>query len=217
MPITVVAHTKGGVSKTTIAFNLAAMLARAGARVLLVDADSGQSARKCIEVRSKRDDLTFIACSPMFGTDTHLQLRDKQGDYDEIVMDAGGEGHGADEIRLSLLLAKRLLTPCRPTRADTARLDIMHEMIVDARLYNEELDAMLFPVQASTNARSTDVGDFYVDAAGYPQYRLLDTVVRSRDPYKLWAKTGEAIFEQKRPNKLALAEMTQLYNEVFNG
>lgn len=217
MPITVVAHTKGGVSKTTTAINLAAMLTKAGARVLLVDSDSGQSARKWAAVRADRDDLPLIECMTLFGKDTHRQLKAKLGDYQEIIVDAGGEGHGADEIRLALLVAKRVLTPCRPTRADTARLDAMHSMIIDARMMNEDLDAMLFPVQASTNARSNDVGDFYADAAEYPEYRLLDTVVRSRDPYKLWAKTGEAIFEQKRPNKLALGEMTQLYNEVFNG
>ena len=211
-----VAHTKGGVAKTTTAFNLAVMAQSRNLRALLVDCDPGQSSRKAAEIRASRDDLPFLECLTLIGDDTGKQLRAKERDYDVIIVDAGGEGQGAREIRRTLFMAKAVITPCRPDRANTARLDIMNELISNARIDNPELDAMLFPVQASTNARANDVGEFYVDALEFPEYRMLTSVVRHRAQYQQWAKTGEAIFEQKRPNKQAVEEMEALYAEVFS-
>lgn len=234
MSITVVAHTKGGVSKSTTATNLAVMVAHEGKRPLLVDADTGQSSRTFSEARIDRaeqrerttdepkfrDDLPFLEVITLRGKDLHKQLAAKAADYDEIIVDVGGEGHGAQEIRGALLVAQRVITPCRPSRADTARLDVMNTLIGEARLINPELDALLFPVQASTNARANDVIEFYKDVVKFDQFRVIDTVIRSRDQYKGWAKTGEAIIEQKPRNKgvlAALDEMQQLYREIFNG
>lgn len=219
MSITVVAHTKGGVSKTTTAVNLAVMLMSAGRDVLLVDSDTGQSARRFASKRAKAPGLPFVECVALFDNegDYHRQLAALAARHDEVIVDVGGEGQGAREIRLALTVANRVLTPCRPSPADIQRLDMMHGMIELARDLNPGLDAMLFPVQASTNAKATDVDVFYEKAVEFPQFRLLDAVVCMRDAYKPWADTGEAVFEQVKLDKKAMAEMTKLYKEVFNG
>jgi chromosome partitioning protein len=218
--ITVVAHTKGGVSKSTTAINLAAMLSAAGHDTALVDSDTGQSARRWAGKRASVPGLSLIECVTLFDTggDYHRQLKALAARHDHVIVDVGGEGQGAREIRLALTVADRVLTPCRPAPADIQRLDVIHELVEGARDLNPQLDAMLFPVQASTNAKANDVMAFYEKAGvQFPQFRLLSTVLFMRDAYKPWADTGEAVFEQAKLDKKAMAEMTKLYKEVFGG
>jgi chromosome partitioning protein len=75
---------------------------------------------------------------------------------------------------------------------------------------------MLFPTQASTHAASSDVIDFYRDVARFGEFRLLETVMRYRTAYQKWRGTGEAVPEQKDVDPKAVAELEQLYREVFN-
>ncbi|MDF0506587.1 division plane positioning ATPase MipZ [Burkholderia cenocepacia] len=217
--ITVVAHTKGGTSKSTTAVNLATMSQAAGRDTVLVDSDTGQSSRRWAGARAANSALPFIQCVTLFdnGGDYHRQLRALAERHDEVIVDVGGEGQGAREIRLALTVANRVVTPCRPAPADVQRLDAMHAMIDQALDLNPDLDAMLFPVQASTNAKASDVVTFYEKAAEFPRFRLLEAVVCMRDAYKAWPETGEAIFEQAKLDKKAMAEMSKLFKEVFNG
>ncbi|KVN83480.1 AAA family ATPase [Burkholderia ubonensis] len=235
MSITVIAHTKGGVSKSTTSLNLGVTLVYAGKRVLLVDSDTGQSLRTFSIARNDRADTTitrgpndpklrtdlpFVEVITLRGRDLHKQLLAKQGDYDEIIVDVGGEGHGAVEIRSALLVAQRVVTPCRPNPADVARLDAMNDMISEARTFNPTLDAMLFASQAHTNAQASDVVDFYTDSAKFTEFRTLETVMYNRVPFSSWAKDGEAVIEQRPRDKgvkAALSEVESLFAEVFNG
>lgn len=215
-----VAHTKGGVSKTTTAVNLVVMLAvKHGADdVLLVDIDSGQSGRAWSDVRSKRGLLPAITCVTLFGSDVHLQIKRLAAKYKYIVIDAGGEGRGAAEIRSCLgIPGIKVLTPCRPPTPDSKRLTAMREMIAEARDLNPTLDAMLFPTQASTNSNSSDVIKFYSDVAEYTEFRVLETVMRYRVSYQTWLDSGEAVIEAKgkKRDPAAIEEFEQLYAEVF--
>ncbi|MFM0608695.1 division plane positioning ATPase MipZ [Paraburkholderia sediminicola] len=228
MAIYVFAHTKGGVTKTTTAINMAAMRAADGRRPLLSDSDSGQSSARFINARKLADrtpelvDIPFVSLVSYMQDDHSwyqidqdiLKLAKK---FDDVLIDAGGEGHGSPEIRMALTIADMVITPCGTSRPDTDRLAPMDAMIRDARVLNPKLKAVLFPTRASTNARSSDVIDFYRDVARFKQYEVLETVVRTRDCYTKWLTTGEAVFEQKKPPKAALTEMAGLYKEIFNG
>lgn len=216
MTILLVAHTKGGVSKTTTAINLAVMRAQQGREVLLVDCDAGLSASAWAGQRSKNELLPVITCPHLFGDAVHKQVKLLSKKYDDIIIDAGGEGEGAPEIRLILTIADKVLTPCRTAKADTDRLKKIHDMIREVRGINEELDAMLFPTQASTHTYASDVIKFYGEAANFQEYRLLETVMRTRNAYQEWMATGEAVIEQKSLDEKAVTEMRQLYAEVFN-
>ena len=232
MPIFAVANTKGGVSKTTTTLNLAVAATLDGKRVLMVDADPGQSLRKASGTRDERGDadkartpddpkyradLPFIESITLFGRDIDRQLKAKAGDYDLILVDVGGEGQGALEVRKTLLVANRVIVPCRPTPADTTRLEAMHDMVSEAKGINEALTAHLFPVQANPNARSSDVIDFYKAAAKYFEFDMLSTIIRAREAYKSWAWDGEGVLEKPKnaANRPAQEEVRQLYAEAL--
>lgn len=224
MPIYLFAHTKGGVTKTTTAINMAAMRAADGRRVLLVDSDSGQSATGFVNTRKLKGlpDIPHVSLvsyltddEGWYRIDSDILKLVKSGRYDDILIDAGGEGHGSPEIRAALTVADKVVTPCGTSSVDTVRLAPMNTMIGEARTLNPKLKAFLFASRASTNARSSDVIEFYKDVAKFRNYAVMESVIRTRDCYTKWEKTGEAVFEQKRGIKAAMQEMADLYKEVF--
>jgi chromosome partitioning protein len=217
--IVLVANTKGGCLKTTTVINLAVPAALTGLKVALVDSDIGRSLTKWYETRLKRNPGLqpdfFLAQA--FGGSAHVSVEKLAEHYDLVLVDAGGEGNGAPEIRLILTVADIVLTPSRPPEGDTVRLAEIHALIEQARVINPKLVALLVPVAASTNAASLDVVKFYRNVKDYQQFRMLKTVVRNRVAYQNWQETGRAVIETRPRDALAVAELEQLYAEVFNG
>ena len=214
--IILIAHTKGGVSKSTTTLNLAVIDQARGHKVGLFDVDVGQSLSKWASVRCKlRPDLPTIPVAPKFGPTAHLEIQAEAASFDRVFIDAGGEGVGSPEIGLILTLADVLITPCRPSGADIVRLENIHGLLATARRFNPTLRALLVPTQASTNARANDVIDFYGKAAQFPGYTLAASIISQRTALSTWADTGEAITESKPADPKAIAEMTALYDEVF--
>jgi chromosome partitioning protein len=225
--ITVVANTKGGVSKTTTAVNLGVMLARRGLSVLMIDSDVGQSLAQWAGARGPesraaleppREALPFIEVVSLFdqsGT-YYQQLEAKAAKYDHVIVDVGGEGRGEKEIAQALIVAQQVIAPSRPDPADIKRIKPMHTMIDRAKgTVNPTLRAMLFPVQASSHPAADDVATFYKKVAEFHHFELLGSVMATRNAYKTWADDGEAIVEQKPLDKKALAECEAVFSEVF--
>lgn len=235
--ISLVAHTKGGAKKTTTVLNLAVSRARAGRKVVLVDCDVGRSLTAWNTDRTKRGQEPTFLCVQLFGNGVHREIEKLAEIYDDVIVDAGGEGESAPEIRLVLTVADMVITPCGTPETDWDRLKNMRAAITDARGLNESLDAVLFPIGASNHASAQDVLKFYKGVAHFPEYRVLKSVIRDRAAYKRWLEReyefregeikeitkysagegpGLAVMEQRRPDKAALAEMESLYAEVFN-
>jgi chromosome partitioning protein len=219
MTVLLVAHTKGGVTKTTTALNLAVMRARKNPerRIMLIDSDTGQSLNMWNIQRDKLGVTPAFPCGQQFGYGVHNEVTKAKAFTDDIIIDAGGEGIAAPEIRLLMGVADKLLTPCRTPAEDTVRLANIYALLTDMLQANPKLDPMLFPVAASTHPNAKDVAEFYKRCAEFPNYRLIDAVLRDRTAYTGWAETGRAVCEAKSPNPAAVAELEQLYAEVFNG
>src|ERR1035438_9759114 len=131
-----VANQKGGCGKTTISMNVAGCLARAGYKVLLVDADPQASA---MQWRNNQEEsaLPFHIQSYPFPT-IHKELPTQfdQAGYDMVLIDcppgAGAKNdRKADITRSALLASHAVLMPVRPTPLDYQASAIILPLLED--------------------------------------------------------------------------------------
>ena len=85
--ILIVGSTKGGVGKTTLAFNFAIALANVGRDVLLIDADKGQSTATInTQIRTKQLGKTGFTAVSLYGEALILQVPQLAKKYDDVVI-----------------------------------------------------------------------------------------------------------------------------------
>jgi chromosome partitioning protein len=157
---------KGGSGKTTIATNLAAMRAKAGKDVLLVDADEQESATIFTAIR-KRDQSSRPQYTSIILREGNLrsEIERMQSKYDDIFVDTGGRDTRAQ--RASLSLAEVLLLPFNPRSLDIWTLENVEKLLEDIRTINPELRAVSFLNRADpVGADNQDSRDILSEVTG---------------------------------------------------
>lgn len=113
MKTVLVASSKGGVGKTTIATHLAAQAALAGRNTVLVDADPQCSASRWAERRVVLDSAVL----PVDGTNRWKWRRQLPPDADMVIVDAAA-GAMARELETFLEVADAVVVPVQPSTFD---------------------------------------------------------------------------------------------------
>jgi chromosome partitioning protein len=111
MPVIVIANPKGGVGKSTLATNVAGLLARQGHAVMLGDVDRQQSARQWLALRP-------AGLPPIRGWDVAADslARPPKGTT-HVVLDTPAGLHGK-RLDAVLKIADKLLIPLQPSLFD---------------------------------------------------------------------------------------------------
>ena len=112
MKTVVVASSKGGVGKTTLATHLAAQSALSGRRTVLVDADPQGSSTRWCERRAELESAVL----PVDGTRKAWRKR-VPDDAQRVVVDAPA-GAMADDLEEFLEVADAMLVPMQPSALD---------------------------------------------------------------------------------------------------
>ena len=152
---------KGGVGKTTLSVNLAASLARTGARVLLIDADPQGSALDWAAAREGEPLFTVIG----FPRPTvHKDIAQLGQGYDHIVID--GPPRVTDLARSAIMASDVVLIPVQPSPYDIWAAAEVVKLIEEASVYKENLKAAFVVNRKIANtAIGRDVGEAL---ASYP-------------------------------------------------
>ena len=202
--IITVANRKGGVGKTTIATNLAVTLQSKG-KTLLVDADEQRSAWKWSEHRDSKID-TLAVHKNLLNT-----LEPKAKEYDFILIDLAGRDSAT--FREALLVTDKLIVPTQASLLDLEVLPYLDEKIKTAQKDNPQLKAFVVINKAPTNPKSSEIEQAKAYIADYPNFKLLQTVLRDRKQFR------DAIVESKSVSEMnsskAKDELNQMLIEIL--
>ena len=197
---------KGGVGKTTLSVNLAACLARTGARVLLIDADPQGSALDWAAARQGEPLFTVVG----FPRATiHKEIGQIGQGYDHIVID--GPPRVTDLARSAIMASDIVVIPVQPSPYDIWAAEEVVKLVDEARIYKENIKSAFVVNRKITN---TAIGrDVREALAAYPVH-VLSASVAQRVVFAEAAAQGQAIFEID-PMGPAVAEIEAVAAELM--
>ncbi|HEX7719696.1 MAG TPA: AAA family ATPase [Woeseiaceae bacterium] len=211
-----IANEKGGVGKTTLAVNLAAMCALAGREVLLVDTDGQASASNWAAVRHENGVVPAITAVAKTGKVGHdlARLSEK---YEVVIVDAGGRD--SLEMRQAMAVCDKMLLPIRPAQFDVWSLSRMSQLVTDIeeRIENK-LDVAAIINGASPNPAVRETAEVRAALVEYVDvFPTLETVITERIAFRKAARDGLGAIElaSSLADPKANLEMMSLYREVF--
>ncbi|MTK63184.1 MAG: AAA family ATPase [Methanobacterium sp.] len=225
--IITVANEKGGVGKTTTAVELALQAIAGGHKACIVDTDHQQS---CVKFKMRREqlagDVAKLKVLPLVGKSVGLQIRELAGDFDVLVVDAGGRD--SQEMRLAMLTSHLVVIPTSAKSLETDGLNKMASLINEVRLQNPALAAVILPTRLGASSHSAD-RQIIIDECRRPidpdhpaGGTIADVVPTVLMAHTVWRNAfdraytwGKSVLEMDPRDPKAVSEVLGIYREVM--
>jgi chromosome partitioning protein len=205
--IIVVANSKGGVGKSTLAVHLAAWLRQQGHRVTLADCDTQQSSSEWIreaspKVKAVRLDNPDVILNelPILGQDADFVVAD-------------GPGSQTETSRALLLRADMAIVPCKASMLEVRALAKATEVLRQAQVIRGgRPQAIIVLSMIGKNYRLTKD---MKDAAAALNLPLAKTAMILRQIYADAPGQGEVVWNLGARAREAAIEVEQLFHEIL--
>lgn len=202
--IITIAHTKGGVGKSTLAWNLAHSLKIKGKEVNIVDLDFQQTLYFINAIREK-DDMKVL--QPQSGSEL-IEIFENYKGY--LVVDVGGFDNDINRIALSW--ADKIVVPISNSVTEVIGYKTFEAIL-------EEIDNPFINVVLNNiHPLTKNFSEIHKAIATTKQTTLLQTIIRNRKVYKDSLGDGKSIFDTNVPSaaeKQARQEIQGLCDELI--
>lgn len=197
--IITVAHTKGGVGKSTLAWNLAHSLKATGKTVRIVDLDFQQT---LYFINALNENSQIEVLQP----ETIAELLDIfKNNKGYLIVDVGG--FDSDINRTAMEKANKIVIPVSSSVTEVIGFQTFKDILKD-------IDAVSISVVLNNiHPLQKDFKDIE-DVIQNENMKLLKTIVRSRKIYKDSLGFGKSVFDTT--DKKAIEEMRGLKDELIN-
>ena len=203
---------KGGSGKTTIATNLAVLLANSGRDVLLVDADAQGTSSDFSQLRSETlEDMGYTAIK-LSGGAVRTQVQKLKPKYQDIVIDAGGRDTTSQ--RAALVVSDIFIAPFVPSSFDMWTLEDVVSLVQEMTPANPNLKSFAILNSVDATGSEDDDSKGYILETGVLEY--MDSPIGRRKAFRKASSMGLAITEFKPKNKKAISEMNKLFNTILS-
>lgn len=178
---------KGGVGKTTLSVNLAASLARTGARVLLIDADPQGSA---LDWAAAREEESLFSVIGFPRATLHKEIEKIGQGYDHVIID--GPPRVTELARSAILASDVVLIPVQPSPYDIWSVDEIVKLTEEARVYRDN-QKVVFVI--NRKIANTVIGRDVREALANYAVPTLNGAVTQRVIFAEAVAQGRAVYE----------------------
>ena len=197
---------KGGVGKTTLSVNLAASLARTGARLLLIDVDPQGSA---LDWAAAREGESLFSVIGFPRATIHKEIGKIGQGYDHIIID--GPPRVTDLSRSAIMASDVVLIPVQPSPYDIWSVDEIVKLTEEARVYRDN-QKVTFVI--NRKIANSIIGRDVREALANYSIPTMTAAVTQRVIYAEAVAQGQAVYELD-PNGPAAAEIEAVTNELL--
>ena len=209
----VVASTKGGVGKTTIALNIAIGRALQGRDVWLINGDRQDTASTAIAIRGEAGRLPSIATAHYpDGSSLRTQLLHQRDKFQDVVIDVGGRDSTA--LRAALSQADLVLVPFQPRSFDVWAVGDIAALVEESRATSGK-PAEVYGFLNMADTAGSDNREAVETLNDYPAIKYLDTPIRRRKSIANAAGSGLSVLEAAPRDEKAIAELMALLNAIY--
>lgn len=206
MAVIALVGNKGGAGKTTLAVNLATILARR-ARTVVLDADPQGSVLQWQGIAGADSNPGVLDAAAAL-KDVFAQITDG---YEHTVIDCPPSVH-ARQTHAALALSDVALIPVQPSPLDLWATVHIEQAIASARRSNARLRALLVINQLEPRTR---LSRLMRRALAELELSAADTAIQRRAVYRASVLEGKSVLDMGRRGAAAAAEIHSLISEVL--